>query len=45
MYLNQIPDIVQEKSTYSGAAIASVFKNMHSDYSSSSQKDIRKFGK
>ena len=40
VYLHHIPDVVQEKPTYSGAAIASVLKSMNGD-SMSSQKCIR----
>ena len=38
-YLNHIPDIVQEKPTYSGAAIGSTLKNFHGDHVK--QSDLR----
>jgi outer membrane protein assembly factor BamB len=38
-YLNHIPDIVQEKPIYSGAAICSTLKNLHGDYVE--QADLR----
>lgn len=41
VYLHHIPDIVQENPNYSGAAIASVIKDMNSDGNMSSQKNIR----
>jgi len=41
VYLHHIPDIIQEKPTYSGAAIASVVKSMNGNGNPSSQKDIR----
>lgn len=31
-YLSHIPDVVQEKSTYSGAAIGAMLKNFHGDH-------------
>lgn len=40
VYLHHIPDIVQEKPAYSGAAIASVIKSINGD-SMPSQKNIR----
>lgn len=41
VYLDHIPEIVQEKPWYSGAAIASAVKGMHNHDNASSQKDIR----
>lgn len=38
-YLNHIPDIVQEKPTYSGAAIGATLKNFHGDQVK--QSDLR----
>lgn len=38
-YLNHIPDIVQEKPTYSGAAIGATIKNLHGDHIE--QADLR----
>jgi hypothetical protein len=40
VYLHNIPDIIQDEQTFSGAAIASTLKNMNDD-SIVSQKDIR----
>jgi hypothetical protein len=40
VYLQNIPDIVQEKPNYSGAAIAATLKSMHGD-SIPEQKNIR----
>jgi outer membrane protein assembly factor BamB len=40
VYLNHIPDVVQEKPAYSGAAIASVMKSINGD-NTLSQKNIR----
>lgn len=40
VYLNHIPSVVQEKPTYSGAAIASFIKSINGDQTSS-QKNIR----
>ncbi|MDB2614192.1 hypothetical protein N9Y92_03415 [Chlamydiales bacterium] len=40
VYLNNIPEIIQEKPTYSGAAIASIVKRMNGNRVSS-QKNIR----
>jgi outer membrane protein assembly factor BamB len=38
-YLNHIPEIVQEKPTYSGAAIGATIKNLHGDHIE--QSDLR----
>lgn len=41
VYLNHIPNIMQENPNYSGAAIASVIKSINNNNNMSSQKNIR----